>query len=53
MPIKRLTLWMVGLVLTMTLLGGCRQYPGDPDYSDAPPRQPTNAAPAAERGEGR
>lgn len=47
------TRWLIlGLVaLLLSALAACRQYPGDPDYSDAPPRQPTNAAP--ERGEGR
>ncbi|GEM_PF-1907988 len=41
----------VALAILLNTLSACRQYPGDPDYSDAPPRQPTNAAP--ERGEGR
>ncbi|MCS6918321.1 MAG: hypothetical protein NZM28_00955 [Fimbriimonadales bacterium] len=47
------TRWLIlGLLsLMLSALVACRQYPGDPDYSDAPPRQPTNAAP--ERGEGR
>ncbi|GIV08791.1 MAG: hypothetical protein KatS3mg020_0543 [Fimbriimonadales bacterium] len=49
MPMRWLILGLLALLLGG--LAACRQYPGDPDYSDAPPRQPTNAAP--ERGEGR
>ncbi len=50
---KRFVLWTAVVALAVGLLSGCRQYPGDPDYSDAPPRQSVNTAPATERGEGR
>jgi hypothetical protein len=47
------TRWLLLGLLALALGGltACRQYPGDPDYSDAPPRQERPQTP--ERGEGR